>query len=151
MSLENALLKTVANTEQSLIHWIKKVKTFVTRIVSSEMPFSLVVYFRNSLTIYVLGSFRKLMERLKPFWSKHSFGWLVRSDGGERIDDGLSLVWVIDSRVLSTTAYAEDWVSSRNIVQILDDLFREEIWIPKKLVIRQVYSNLMIAHELFPP
>jgi len=43
MSLENALLKTVANTEQSLIHWIKKVKTFVTRIVSSEMPFSLVV------------------------------------------------------------------------------------------------------------
>ena len=91
------------------------------------------------------------MERLKPFWSKHSFGWLVRSDGGERIDDGLSLVWVIVSRVLSTTAYAEDWVSSRNIVQILDDLFREEIWIPKKLVIRQVYSDLMIAHELFPP
>jgi hypothetical protein len=91
------------------------------------------------------------MERLKPFWSKHSFGWLVRSDGGERIDDGLSLVWVIDSRVLSTTAYAEDWVSSRNIVQILDDLFREEIWIPKKLVIRQAYSDLMIAHELFPP
>jgi hypothetical protein len=92
MSLQNALLKTVANTEQSLIHGIEKVKTFVTRIVSSEMPFFLVVYFRNILTIYVLGSFRKLMERLKPFWSKHSFGWLVRSDGGERIDDGLSLV-----------------------------------------------------------
>ncbi len=80
------------------------------------MPFSLVVYLGNILTIYILGAFRKLMERLKPFWSKHSFGWLVRSDRGEGIDDGLSLVWVIDSRVLSTTAYTEDWISSRNIV-----------------------------------
>jgi hypothetical protein len=78
------------------------------------------------------------MERLKPFWSKHSFGWLVRSDRGKRIDDGLCLVWVLYSRVLSATAYAEDWVGSRNIVQILDDLFREEIWIPKKLVSTQV-------------
>lgn len=91
------------------------------------------------------------MERLKPFWSKQSFGWLVRSDRRKRIDDGLSLVRVIDSRILSTTAYAEDWVGSRDIVQILDGLFREEVWIPKKLVSRRVYSSLMITHELFPP
>jgi hypothetical protein len=76
------------------------------------------------------------MERLPPFWAKHSFGWLVRCDGGKRSDDGLSLIWVIDSRILSTTAYAEDWVGSRDIVQILDDLFGEVIWISKKLVSR---------------
>jgi hypothetical protein len=91
------------------------------------------------------------MERLKPFRAKHSLGWLVRSDRVKRIDDGLVLIWVIDSRILSTTAYAEDGVGPRDIVQILDNLFREEIRIPKKLVSRRGYSGLMIAYELFPP
>lgn len=58
--------------------------------------------------------------------------WLIRSYRIKRVDDCLCLIGIVYSRVLATTADAKYGICSRYVVEILDDLFGELVWVSEQ-------------------
>lgn len=69
------------------------------------------------------------MERLHKRRPKHRLGRLVRTSRVKGVNDSLFLVRIIDGRILGTPANPKNRKGAGNIVQVLNHLFGEEVWI----------------------